>query len=966
MASARTHLSPLLIGRDDVLQLAGRRVDEVIESRGQFLLLAGEAGIGKTRLAGAIGAMAEGRGLAHAAAGLAPQDQEVPGALFLDLARTMVRIEGLASLGRGILALTELALDAESTERRLLVARIVDLVADTTASPLVLWFDDLQWADELSLEILADLARRIRDRPILLVAAYRVEEVGPRALLRDWRSRLITQRFAEESRLPRLTRDQTATVTTLIAGSSLPAPRDVVDAVFERTDGVPLHIEELLGALEPEAIVDGRAIREAAVPQTLEDATLQRIGRLSLEAQRVAGAGAVIGRSFVPDVLARVMDVPVEAIEGALQELVEHRVLEAPGLRDQYDFRHQLLRDAIYRNLPQAVRRRLHARAAEFGAQLEGASEIHASFHFEQAGLRDQAFRTALSGARAAARISAHREAFDLFERAIRNLPDGLPPVDRARLCEDFGMEAAAIDANEQAVEWLAKARTLYLEGGEALAAAEIIVPLTSIRHLLGYGLQHAEPNVEAALREIELLPESTGRRRVQARLMVALATSFGHAVRVEEADRIARDALALAREIGDPKAEVEALCILAMTTPFLNREEGFSFGLEAIERARQAGLDLEAARGYRWLGSTYSEIFEAEAAERLLREGIAHAEHSELANHRNYMTAHLALVMWQTGRWDEAMALAERALADGRGGLTTRIAGLYVSGFVHVGRGAFDDAADRLAESLALAERFGELLRLSAPIWGLTELALLRGQPRRAIELAERGAAESAKVGDVAMLVPFIVSGVRARLAAGDPVGAAAWRETVAEAIRRRPLQAGQHALDHADGLLELSRGAPGKAGSLLRAAIAGWDDRRRVWEGTWARLDLATSLHRANRRAEATAMAAEAASAGNRLGSEPIVARAADLQHTIRGGGAADEPWRPLSVREYEIAQLIARGYTNAEIAAELTLSPKTASSHVEHILAKLGLSRRSEIAAWVTLVAVPAPDPRVARTR
>ena len=954
----------MLIGRDEVLQLAQRRAEEALESRGQFLLLAGEAGIGKTRLAGAIRRIAEGKGFRYAAGELAPQDQEVPGALFLDLGRTTTRLDGLGALGQDVLTLTEQALEAERPRRRLLTAQIVDRLAEASTSPLMLWFDDLQWADELSLEILADLARRARERRMFLVAAYRAEDVGPRAMLRDWRSRLLTQRTAEEARLPRLTREETATVTALIAGSGLPAPRDVVDAVFERTDGVPLHIEELLGALDPSALIDGRAIRQAAVPQTLEDATVQRLGRLSVDAQRVAGAGAVVGRSFVPDVLAGIMDVPVEAIEAPLQELVDHRVLEAPGVRGQYDFRHQLLRDAIYRNVATADRRRLHARAAEFGAQLEGASEIHASLHFERAGLRDQAFRTALAGARAAARISAHREAFDLFERAIRNQPDDLERLERARLYEDFAVEAAALDANELAATWLEKARTLYLEAGEALRAAEVVVPLTSIRHLLGYGLEHAEPSIMAALREVQSLPESRERRRVEARLTVALATSYGHAVRVEEADRVARAGLVMAREIDDPRAEVEALCVLAMSTPFLNREEGFTFGLEAIERARRAGLDLEAARAYRWLGSTYSEIFEAEAAEQLLREGIAHAEHTELANHRNYMTAHLALVMWQTGRWDEAMALAERALADGRGGLTTRIAGLYVSGFVLLGRGALDEAAARLEESLALAERFGELLRLSAPIWGLMELAALRGERRQAVELSERGHAESAKVGDVAMLVPFVASGVRARLAAGDPVGAAAWRQAMAEAIRRRPLQAAQHALDHADGLLELSRGATGKARTLLLAAVAGWHERHRTWEATWARLDLATCLVRGHRPAEAADVLAAARAAGEELQSQPILGRVVELQDAIRRRGIANEPWRPLTAREFEIARFIAQGSTNAAIAGELTVSPRTVSAHVEHILAKLGVSRRSEIAAWVALVMAPQPERVVPR--
>ena len=186
--------------------------------------------------------------------------------------------------------------------------------------------------------------------------------------------------------------------------------------MFERTDGVPLHIEELLGALSAEARADGTAIREASVPATIEDAVIARIAQRSPEAQAAARAGAVIGRCFVPEVLAGIMDVPPEALDAPLQELVDYFVLDPPGLRGLYDFRHQLLRDALYRTIPTWERRRFHARAASSARKLEGASEIHASLHYERAGLRRQAFEAAVAGARdAAATVGA--------SRGIRALP---------------------------------------------------------------------------------------------------------------------------------------------------------------------------------------------------------------------------------------------------------------------------------------------------------------------------------------------------------------------------------------------------------------------------------------------------------------------------------------------------------------------------------------------------------------
>jgi DNA-binding CsgD family transcriptional regulator len=296
---------------------------------------------------------------------------------------------------------------------------------------------------------------------------------------------------------------------------------------------------------------------------------------------------------------------------------------------------------------------------------------------------------------------------------------------------------------------------------------------------------------------------------------------------------------------------------------------------------------------------------------------------------------------------------MAQRALADGHGGLTTTIAGLYVLGFVDLGRGRFDSASARLGESLAIAERFGELLRVSAPLWGLAELALLRGRPAEAVELTERGRLESDRVGDTAMLLPFAVTGTRARLKAGDPTAAQQWVDHLRASISKRPIPAAQHALDHADGLLLLSRGLAGKASGALRAAVAGWDERHRTWESTWGRLDLASALVRANRAPEATRVAQQAAQVATRLGSRPLAERADAFLRARRGRGPDTESWQPLTVREFEVARKIAEGMTNAELAEDLGISPKTASSHVEHILAKLGATRRAEIGAWVATV-------------
>ena len=227
--------------------------------------------------------------------------------------------------------------------------------------------------------------------PLLLLAAYRLDELPVGSIHREWRARLLTQRLAEEAeaRAARPCRHGARHV----ADPRRPAcrrPREVAEAVYERTNGIPLHIEELLAALGAAGDADGRTIREASVPDTIEDAVLARMQRLSEEAREVARAGAVMGRCFAPDVLAGIMDRPIADLDAPLQELVDTSILYPFAFVDEgyYDFRHQLLRDALYDSVPAAELRRLHARAGEFGAQLVGATEVHASLHFERAGLR--------------------------------------------------------------------------------------------------------------------------------------------------------------------------------------------------------------------------------------------------------------------------------------------------------------------------------------------------------------------------------------------------------------------------------------------------------------------------------------------------------------------------------------------------------------------------------------------------
>ena len=290
MDDRRPLVCPVLVGRDDLLALADRRIAEVAAGAGRFLLLSGEAGVGKTRLLGAMERRAEAAGFRTVRGGAYPSDIQVPAAILIDVARAMERQPALAEVGTRLgRRLEDAAAQAERTgagdpqrRRRLLVLDVAEILADLSRDgPTVLALEDLHWSDDLTLEVLEALARRVPEERLLVVGTYRSDELFPRAPMREWRSRLLARRQAEDVRLDRLTAADTTTMTTLLTGSGLPPARDVAEAIHERTDGIPLHVEELLAVLAGSSVLLADEVRHADVPETVEDAVLARLARRS-------------------------------------------------------------------------------------------------------------------------------------------------------------------------------------------------------------------------------------------------------------------------------------------------------------------------------------------------------------------------------------------------------------------------------------------------------------------------------------------------------------------------------------------------------------------------------------------------------------------------------------------------------------------------------------------------------------
>jgi DNA-binding CsgD family transcriptional regulator len=949
-------VSPLLVGRDDVLALADRRLAEAVAGHGELLLVTGEPGIGKTRFIRSIRQKARDVGFRSVEGGLVPNDTLLTLAAVLDLARTIKIVGGYGDLGDRLLAVDRTGSGDALGSRRRIVQEVVDLLVAAVDRPTMYGFEDLQWADELTLEVMTELARAARELPLFLYGTYR-SDLPAESIQREWRARLVTQRLAEEIRLGRLSRDETGTITTLLLGTGLPAPRDVVDAVYERTNGIPLHIEELLAGVREPDVPDGRAILGAAVPDSIEDAILAHAGHLSDDAREVAQAATVFGRCFYPEVLAGTLDRPVAALDDALDELVAAGILYPFEWFDHgyYDFRHNLLRDAIYAGVPKRDLRVFHARAAEFGATLAGASGVHASVHYERAGMRDQAFQAARTAAREAYRIHSHREALDLYKRALDNLPPSLPDAEKAAVYLGYADAAGDLDRPELCRDMSMKAHELAMRAGDADVAVMAMLNVGIMARRDGTPIVERRDQARRLLLEIDRMPASGDVESYREVALWILSQTEVDDLNLVEARSVLEDGLEVAARVG-PEAERNVRAHLAQLDMIEGRIGPAFEELLALAEAARRDQSLSAAvNSYRMMAADSIRALDYNRSRAHLAEGLAYADEVQQSFCGHTMASTQAVLDWAAGDWTDAVEDGGQALSD-PGSFRARSLANWALGWTAAGRGDRATAEAYLAPAHETARRSG-VLELQLPAqWGLAEAALVGGDAARAIELCEDALSTARQRGEWGLLAPFVVTGVRAYQLANQPDAAARWLDQVVRAIG--PLaDVARPAIDHGTGLVKLAEGATGLARDHLEAAIRGWDERGRRWEALWARLDLASTFLRSNRFADATVLIREVRDAAETMGSEPLLARAAQLAQISRGRGEDVEPWHPLTTREFEVARKIAEGLTNAEIGEQLFVSPKTVSAHVEHILAKLGVSRRAEIAAWTSSIPASA---------
>jgi class 3 adenylate cyclase/tetratricopeptide (TPR) repeat protein len=662
-------------------------------------LIAGEPGVGKTRLAAEIAATAHDEG-AVVLYGRCDEDLGVPYQPFVEALRPYVAAcppeelaEQIAPHGGDLVRLVPqiadrvpalpeaLHADPETERFRLFEAFASFLANVGSARPVVLVLDDLHWAAKPTLLLLRHLNRAEWSSPLLVLGTYRETDLSRTHPLAEMLADLRREGDADRILLRGLDLDEIEEFVAAAAGRELDRDGDrLVRVLYDETEGNPFFMSQVLSHLvESGSIVerDGRWVPgvgpdEIGIPEGVREVVGRRLARLQPTTNEVLAAAAVIGRDFGRNLLTSVVDVDAEAVLDALEEAEDARLVAGTGGRgDRYNFVHALVRSTLYDEIPTTRRLRLHRR---IGETLEaGDIERHLdelAYHFAEAAALGGTAKAIDYGRRAAARAIgrlAYEEAAVDYERALGTL-DPASRDDRehrAELLVDLGRVRWMFGDRDAARERLAEARTFALEIGRSDLLAEAALTSGGVRAWTEAGVVD-EHLIELLEEARAALPPNEVRLRsmVTARLAAELYFQTGS---IDRRRALTDEAVAMARRLDDAPtlAYVLGAAHWGLFTPG-GAPQREATAREMLVLAQESGDRNIEASARSWLFIDLIEQGDVPAAAEQADRELALGEELRQPEVRWGALVHLSAMAALAGRLDEARRLADEALAIG------------------------------------------------------------------------------------------------------------------------------------------------------------------------------------------------------------------------------------------------------------------------------------------------------------
>ncbi|MFJ8824591.1 helix-turn-helix transcriptional regulator [Streptomyces sp. NPDC102467] len=970
---AQTFDTPFIGRADELARLTGV-LERAAAGDPRAVLLAGDAGVGKTRMLTEAAAHAAATGTTVLTGHCVDLgDVGLPYLPFTEILGAAADDERLAPAFAGHPAVDRLLGRGSGSgpapdpgSRLQLFEGVAGLLADLTVlAPLLLVIEDLHWADQSSRDLLRFLlSRGVLQRPapggpphrLAVLASYRADDLHRRHPLRPLLAELVRLPAVDRLELRPL---PDADVARLVrAQRTEPVPDSTVRHIVDRAEGNAFYAEELLAALPGD-----ESPGSPAMPSGLADVLLIRIEQLTETAQQVLRTAAVAGRRVGHDLLRDAVQLPEEELESALREAVGRQLL-LPGDDATYSFRHALTREAVYTDLLPGERVRLHGVFARLlaGAGRSEKNAAERAHHSRESHDLADALAASLEAADHAQRVRAPAEELRHLETAL----ELWAVVDASALPEHSDTVTLTLRASAAAARAGEPHRAVQLtRSALARAGSDADSELAArVRYTLAGNLMRID-NLEAAFtyssEALALIPaEPPSYTWVWAAATHVMAARY--VGRDEDAERVARQALAIAERLRLADAQADLMISLVGLEAHNRRTaQGREQLLRARELARTAGnLPVEMRALYNLAIGCY-EAGALDACLGWIADGLDRARRAGLLSSPYSLELRYlqSVLLYTLGRWDECTraAAADAQLLTAAGGFTTAPA-LYVA----LARGEFDAA---VAGARALIDGPADWMAALVASVVLTDAAALRGDAeecvrrmRASVERLVEGAGSErpdALVRLAALTLAAVADAAEEARLSGDAAGAARWAKIATELVElaRSTAAHGEDGTRQGpEGLAWLARAEAEGVRAATGPDVEAW--KRAVtasgygepYELARCQRRLAEALLTADRREEAAEQARAARSTAVLLGAVPL--REA-LDALIRRGRLADAPAAgliaALTARESDVLRLLGRGRTNRQIGEELFISGKTASVHVSNILAKLGAASRTE---------------------
>ena len=1006
MASVAASLvSPVLVGRQTELESLAGALERVLAGEQATVLVGGEAGVGKSRLVHELIGRA-GRGSARVLVGGCVElgGGGVPFAPLVEMMRALVgelpeerlrHVLGAArpEIGRLVPELADGRAEIALAERdpsallELMVGVITRLAGE---APLMLVFEDLQWADGPTLDLLALLVARSSARRLLLVLTARSDELHRSHPVRRLAARWEQQRLVERLELERLNQRDVAAQIEAILGERPDA--ELVDSISVRSEGIPLFVEELLGA------VRGGRIEQDFLPPSLRDVVLARTELLSANGQHILRVVSAAAR-WVPDrLLATVAGLPEAELNAGLREAMAQQLLVVNESGRGYGFRHALARAAVHDDLLPGERAQLHrayAEAIEASADLAGDLDASSmlAHHWLAAHDVSRALPASIRAGRAAAAAVAPSAAQRHFELALElwhQVPDAeeRAGIDHPELLEAAAAAAAQAGATERAMALIDEA---LAEAGEQAPVHRRATMLVRRGELLG-DLGGDEEALAAFEHAMGLLP-SDDASRVGAQILVSWARGLMRVDQMRRGGELAGRALAAAEAVGALDVKLDAQALLGGAMVYGGEEEA---GLELLQEAAEQGWGIGrpwlATRAIVSLSDMQLMLGRYDAVVQTIDEAMPRVEQAGFERTAGViMRGNKAEALMRSGRLGEAMEAA--AAGNEAPGIFAGTL-LLLRAEMHLRSGRRPEAEAELREARRHLRR-SSAAQFALPLAVVeAEFARSGGELESAREIIS-GALTRSDVGEEHRYrwpAVSLAAGIEAELALsaadrGLTDGVEAHRRLAALREEAEAMPA-TTAADRCHLALVKAE----QARMLGTGVLEAWSEEVGACRAINEPYPLAYALLRHAEAAvaggdldTASASAREALGLAQAMGASPLAAEIEALIGRARLHTGADDP-QPgapdaddavsdelsslgLTSRETEVLGLVAEGCSNGQIAERLFISRKTASVHVSNILAKLGVASRGEAAARayrMGLIALPSssevPAPRI----